>query len=320
VVTRRRRRRAIDGIRFYSAWPPVVEYGAARSTASIDALQRLKPFRRPAASRTLLQKGIMMRPVAFGVLSRLDLAAAAREEAAADEPLIPPVPGREYLTSADAGFVRWLTGQLESGMATSRGLIVHVPKTSVGSRPVAVWGLAERTVYRALVNVLLDTLGRRMDRSRAAYQIFVAAPLEYAKTLPPSPRVASTDRFSAPWPEGLNVYVVKADITAFYEYVDHDILGRELLVQTGEHAVVDCLLDLLAGVQGRRYGLPQLLGPSDELSDIYIQRVHRAIRRRGWPAWRYNDDFRIAVESFADAKDPAGYSMPDEVSAGHGPG
>jgi hypothetical protein len=55
-------------------------------------------------------------------------------------------------------------------------------------------------------------------------------------------------------------------------------------------------------VQGRRYGLPQLLEPSDRLSDLYASRVLRAVRRKQWAAWRYNDDFRIATDTFEDAK------------------
>jgi hypothetical protein len=36
-------------------------------------------------------------------------------------------------------------------------------------------------------------------------------------------------------------YVVKADLASFYDYVDHEILGRELLIRTGDHAAVECL-------------------------------------------------------------------------------
>jgi hypothetical protein len=95
---------------------------------------------------------------------------------------------------------------------------------------------------------------------------------------------------------------VKADLASFYDYIDHEILGQELLIRTADHAAIECLLDLLGEVQGRRYGLPQLLEPSDRLSDLYGDRVLRALRRKQWPAWRFNDDFRIAVETFEEAK------------------
>jgi hypothetical protein len=36
------------------------------------------------------------------------------------------------------------------------------------------------------------------------------------------------------WPGAAMIkYVVKADLASFYDYVDHEILGRELLIRTG---------------------------------------------------------------------------------------
>jgi hypothetical protein len=54
-------------------------------------------------------------------------------------------------------------------------------------------------------------------------------------------------------------------------------------------------------VQGKSFGLPQLLDPSDELSEVYIDRVERALLRSGLAVWRFNDDFRIASRTYADS-------------------
>jgi hypothetical protein len=244
-----------------------------------------------------------MRSVPLDVLSRLDLEGAARREADAVEPLIPPSPGTSQLKDNTVPFASWLGGQLQAGMPTGRGLVVAVAKPVTGSRPVAIWGFAERVTYRALTDLLMTLATHEMNRSPERYREFISAPMTYAEERGTRPSIYDDLPFDPPWPsEAIIQYVVKADLASFYDYIDHDILGRELLIRTADHAAVECLLDLLGEVQGRRYGLPQLLEPSDRLSDLYAGRVLRALRRKQWAAWRFNDDFRIAVETFEDAK------------------
>lgn len=157
-----------------------------------------------------------------------------------------------------------------------------------------VWGFAERIAYRALVDFLLRD-EPPLDRSPEAYLEFIGGPVRYARELEPSAgpfaRVGSS----------VVQYVVKADVNAFYDYIDHGILSRELLSRTGDYRTIECLMSLLGEVQGRAYGLPQLLDSSDQLSELYIDIVEREVLRRGWPAWRFNDDFRIAVRDFGAA-------------------
>jgi hypothetical protein len=244
-----------------------------------------------------------MRSVSLDILSRLDLEGATLWEADAAEPLIPSSPGTEQLRNNSAAFASWLGGQLQAGMPVGLGLVVAVAKPQTGSRPVAIWGFAERVTYRALTDLLMPLTRHEVKRSPEQYREFISAPRIYAEECGTRPSIYDGLPFDPPWPSGSVIeYVVKADLASFYDYIDHDILGRELLVRTGDHAAVECLLDLLGEVQGRRYGLPQLLEPSDRLSDVYGARVLRALRRKQWAAWRFNDDFRIAVKTFDDAK------------------
>ncbi|KAB8178336.1 RNA-directed DNA polymerase [Microbispora catharanthi] len=245
-----------------------------------------------------------MQSVPLGVLSRLDLEGAVRREADTVEPLIPSSPGTAELKEDSALFAAWLGGQLRAGLPTGRGLVISVAKPVTGSRPVAIWGFPERVTYRALTDLLMTAAEHEVDRSPERYREFIDAPMRYAEErgTPPGDENDGSP-FVAPWPyEAIVRYVVKADLASFYDYIDHDILGRELLIRTADHAAIECLMDLLGEVQGRRYGLPQLLEPSDRLSDVYGSRVLRAVRRKQWPAWRFNDDFRIAVETFEEAK------------------
>lgn len=96
-------------------------------------------------------------------------------------------------------------------------------------------------------------------------------------------------------------YVVSSDVTACYEYIDHGLLGRELLARTGDSEGVEALTNLLGGLTGRSYGLPQQSAPSDTLAEAYLSIVERRLLRQGLTAWRYSDDFLIAVSGWSDA-------------------
>jgi len=246
-----------------------------------------------------------MLPIPQEILKRLRLAEAVDEECKSWQSLVPPVPGFEWVASNKDAYVRWLGGQLRAGVPIAPEVIISTRKVPLGVRPVAVWGLTERVLYRALVAFLLRN-EPALDRSPEAYLRFIGGPLQYARELEPDPEPLRIAGFAftsphVPVSSSLIHYVVKADINAFYEYVDHSVLSRELLTRTGDHAAIECLMSLLAEAQGRSFGLPQLMEPSDRLSELYADIVERDLLRRGWPAWRFNDDFRIAVRDFGAA-------------------
>ena len=240
------------------------------------------------------RRGYRLLAVPDELIKRLRFEDAIQEEVDSWQGLVPPMPGWDQLEARRTAFARWLAGQLRAGLPATPHVIVSTRKASQGVRPVPIWGIAERVTYRALANFLLRN-EPPLDRSPEAYLAFVGGPLQLARERGESDiGILSVGSSSIK-------YVVKADVAAFYEYVDHGLLGAELLALTGEYDAVQCLLSLLEEVQGRRHGLPQLLDPSDRLSEIYIDRVQRGVLRRGWPTWRFNDDFRIAVGSFDEA-------------------
>ncbi len=238
-----------------------------------------------------------MIPVPSAVLRRLDLQGAIQAEAQSWQSLLPPAPGWDHAVEHVTALARWMSGQLATGMSTTNAVNVSVRKVPYGIRPVPIWGYAERIAYRALVDFILRN-EPPLDRSAEAYLKFLGSPVTYAQEIEPRTRRRFRTLFSS-----VIHYVVKADITAFYEYVDHGILARELLTRTGDSDAIDCLISLLAAVQGRSFGLPQLFDSSDRLSEVYIDIVERDLLRRGWPAWRFNDDFRIAARDFGNALD-----------------
>ena len=254
-----------------------------------------------------------MRPVSQQLLAQLRLTDAIHLEGQTVRNLIPPETEWVKLDVAPEKIAVWITNQLRRGYTPSPQQIVAARK-SHGIRPIAYWGISERIIYRALTQLLV---GHEfvLDRSPKAYVEFVTAPVEYAKLLQERVRrnalLNSTDPFGVPsdldpfadfyFGESEIKYIVKSDITAFYQYIDHGILAQELMVRGANAEAIDVLTDLLAEVQGRAYGLPQLLDSSDLLSEVYIARVERSVVRKGMTIWRFNDDFRVACRTYADA-------------------
>lgn len=207
-----------------------------------------------------------------------DFSNALRDEKSANRRLVPEDTDMLNLFGRD-GAAEWVQRRCMGEFIPVPGQIVTVRKSAHGVRPVAELSVRDRVLYRALVNRWEDALPEP-NRSSEAYDAFLRGPL-------------SQD--SAP------AYVVSSDVTACYEYIDHGLLAREILARTGDTDGVEALTSLLAGLMGRSFGLPQQSGSSDVLADAYLAVVERRLLRQGLLVWRYNDDFRIAVDSWSGA-------------------
>lgn len=239
-----------------------------------------------------------MRRPSQTLADRLDLQSSLIEECSSTRNQIPPEPWRAVLAAKPNESVAWIRSRLDAGAIASPQVVINARKASHGTRPVPIVGVEDRVVYRSLSKLILDALGLP-DRSAAAYRDFIRGPIDHER---------SAQRSLNPAALTFNVlagtetrYVVEADVAAFYQYVDHELLRHELEMHTGEIEAIELLIELLGEVEGRSFGLPQLLDASDWLSDIYIQVVERDLIRRGLLVWRYNDDFRISCPSYADA-------------------
>lgn len=216
--------------------------------------------------------------IAPGLLATKDFKDALADEAFATRGLVPEEVGMWGLFLHD-GAEEWAHRRCVGEFAPIPGQVVTVRKSGHGVRPVAELSIRDRVLYRALVRRWKDVLPEP-DRSSEAYEAFLEAPL-------------GTDTEPT--------YVVSSDVTACYEYVDHGLLAREILARTGDSDGVEALTSLLAGLMGRSYGLPQQSGSSDVLAEAYLSVVERRLLRQGLSIWRYNDDFRIAVDSWSHA-------------------
>lgn len=218
--------------------------------------------------------------IPHGLLSVSSFADAIGAELVASRSLIPDdMTTRELLLSEKDHLSVWAHRRSSGEFTPVPAQIVNVRKSGHGIRPVAELSLRDRLTYHALVNRWQGTLPNP-DHSGNSYEAFLTAPLD------------ATDSSS---------YIVTSDITACYEYIDHGLLAREILARTGDSAGVKALTDLLGGLTGRSFGLPQQSQDSDILAEAYLSIIERRLLRLGLAIWRYNDDFRIAAQNWSSA-------------------
>jgi hypothetical protein len=181
-----------------------------------------------------------------------------------------------FLDAACAGHVDVVEGAFTARAARGAPLapmqVIAARKVRHGTRPAAVLGLFERTLYRSLVTAsTAEIVGA--DRDADSYRAFLEAPLA----------VPGTE------------YVLETDIASFYEYVDHERLETELLAQGTAYDIAELVVSWLQEVSARRFGLPQTIGSSHPLGEIYIDVMERRLLREGHVVFRYADDFRVAL-------------------------
>src|SRR6478672_10597504 len=191
------------------------------------------------------------------LVRKLKIKEAVHAEAAAWRNLVPPEPWLPLLSSNPDGFVKWVSNRLEAGARSAPAAYVNAKKSHQTVRPIAILGVAERITYRALADLTLEGTPKP-DRSADDYRYFVTGPISYAyRGLGLSYRLNQNEID----------YVAEADIVAFYQYVDHQILRDELELQSANVAATDFLIDFLGELQQSNFGLPQLIESSDALSE-----------------------------------------------------
>ncbi len=213
------------------------------------------------------------------VMSHMDLPDAVERELALRNRLLPRRWDYLALAGEHAAVEAALRPLIRRGPSGTPADVVLSDKGWRGVRPLHVMTLRDRVLYRALVELIGRTLPEHRRQRRPVAE-FREAPLNVS---------------------GTN-YISKTDVTAYYEFVDHQNLADELIGQTGEEPAIEVLIHLLGEVMGRRVGLPQVHTASDLLGDTYIDQARRRLLRRGHATFTYSDDFRIASSSLGEAR------------------
>ena len=212
-------------------------------------------------------------------LRSIDLVTAGKEVTTKPMDRTPLLIVDGCLTGAEVTLKEFATAAYSSGVPVASETLT-MPRNGFGPRPVNVIATPGRTLYAALAENIRESLP---DETRTSdnWNAFSASGLEEAD----------------------DSYLVEFDIASCYEYVDHALLHRELLLQTMEVEVTDALVSFLGEVFGRSRGLPQLLSSSDLLSDAYLQGIERALLREGYDVVRFADDFKISAPDWGKAND-----------------
>ncbi|MEQ0560852.1 RNA-directed DNA polymerase [Amycolatopsis sp. NEAU-NG30] len=210
------------------------------------------------------------------LVDKAAIESALRAELSLRRRALPPDSVAIALTSREEEVAEWICDRLVGNFAPTSEEIVAVNKGRHGVRPIAVWDLSSRVLYRMLAERVQPALPA-LRRSRDDWLAFQRAPLRK---------------------DGR--YIVTSDIAACYQYIDHGLLRDELLVQTGEFDTVSTLVALLCEVSGKDYGLPQQSFASDVIAEPFLARLERALTRRGLEVDRYNDDFRFSCSGWSE--------------------
>ncbi|KKX96329.1 RNA-directed DNA polymerase [Microbacterium sp. Ag1] len=165
----------------------------------------------------------------------------------------------------------------------------RAPKAGLTTRPAALLSPGDRLVYEGLAE---------------------AVAIASSTVLPPHvvwPRGRDTsgthsDFVNAPqaWD---SEFVIRTDISNFYESVDHAYLSVVIGNHLGLRGAFPIALEaFLNSVMRSEVGLPQ--GPlgSDVLASAYLVDIDQELVRRNWPIARYADDILIGASSIEQAR------------------
>src|SRR4051794_19701601 len=110
------------------------------------------------------------------LLGRADLREAVGLELASRNRLLPRRFDYWDLVSDSAIVERWLRPRLRRGFSQTAASVVFADKGQGGARPLHIMTLEDRVLYRALVNLIKESLPDRV-RGRGNISTFKEAPL-----------------------------------------------------------------------------------------------------------------------------------------------
>jgi hypothetical protein len=170
-----------------------------------------------------------------------------------------------------------------------RADLVRVPKSAFTSRPAALVALPDRIALESLTREVDQVLPKLLPPT-------VIWPR--TRSQPPNPQAAAQAALSWGSP-----YIVKADISAFYEHVNHSLLGTFLSTRFDVPVgVARAIESMLSTVMGAPSGLPQGPGFSDVLASSFLCGLDRDLYERGVRFVRYADDYFVATSSVGDGR------------------
>ena len=200
-------------------------------------------------------------------------------------------------------FLEQLTWKLDSlreklalgtaGASVLRGIVLE--KTNGSLRGLAVPTFEDRFLQRACFEELYPAVDQLLEDSSYAYR-----PGLSRRNAELSVRRAHDEGYR---------HVLDADLRAFFDLVDWELLEAHLRAYFGRESIVDLLMRWVrAPVEfadqriERTSGLPQGAVISPLLANLYLDSFDEAMSRRGFRVVRYADDFVVLCRSGEDVQ------------------
>lgn len=224
------------------------------------------------------------------IVDQLELESAVRRGSERND-LLPPRLEDRVLGEVGKRFSESLRTKIERGRYDpTPAETILVPKPGNTTRPAALLTLTDRVIFDAIVELLRP----RIETALLGKEI-VFWPRGIVNT-------KEWKKFEAAPLEGDATFVAVADVTGFYETIDHERLRDTLVTITGRGAVVNALIEFLRRVMRAPKGIPQGLAASDPIASAYLSPVDSAMARACMDYWRHGDDIRIAARSLSEAR------------------
>lgn len=217
------------------------------------------------------------------IMQSLDLTAATRFCLSNPLDRLPLLISDRCLENSQSAVAKWVRAHFTGGMKVPKEIIT-MPKSKFGQRPVILSSLASRVLYQALVSGIQDDL-EPTSRGGEAW--------------------VKHEAFAEDSPSN---FVVKVDIAACYEFIDHERLRQEIVTRVLDADYAQAIADFLSECSPNRRGLPQLTSASDTLADLYLSIIERQFMRQGLEVSRYADDFIIRVDDWEQAVETIEYA------------
>jgi len=198
-----------------------------------------------------------------------------------------------------------LREQLDRGYQPSDGLDIDVPKKAYTLRPACSMIPEDRIIYQSVVDFISHKVEQppsdacfsyRLNsnpKSSRIFQFWREQWLEMRKKM----REAYANGYCC---------LLKTDIAAYFEQIDHDIFIKNVLNgKVKEGQVIYLLSKLLrkwAVSEARYIGIPQGCDGSSYIGNLYLRDVDKIMVRGGFKYFRYSDEIRILTKDKREAR------------------
>ncbi len=230
----------------------------------------------------------------------VDLEQALRHVQKSDltEPWVPDILRHEDQLADSASVLAAAHARFD-GVAPGPAVEVEVDKTSFFTRWAALLTLEDRVAYQGAVASFADRIEALTPD--AVFSARLSSDARYFLKRGPTQWVAWR-RYVLEQVNAGNEWMVKTDLTAYFDTIPHKMLIAEIEALNPDRTVLETLSEMLrtwSPVPG--LGLPQGGNASRLLANLYLTPVDRAMIAAGWRYSRYLDDVRIVTSTKADA-------------------